>query len=469
MNATGWDTGVIWSQTGNTVTVTNRGWSSSVSGNDGYKVSAKIYVKFTRNGTNATDATPANDTVVGGVPADGVYTILTNPSTGSFTFSVANPWTRTSTSNRLMIAKLTGGYTVASNPATSDPNDIIITCATTGRHDLLVGDHVWLDITGAPSATISPTDGEYIVDSIIDEDHFNVLASSNASATSQPNLTVYPLVKPPLVRTGAVTVQQSTYAMGSTTGSSTTADLNQSPLNSPTVFNYFYPDFKYGGNNSLAQAGLTVPEFQLTTDSNLVLLQNFLNGGFFSSGNGNGYTSFRSGSNVLVMDLNSYINAANTSDANVGTMVDSLNTLLCAGQLLPATKTAIVNHVAYSRTISSVSATSPAVVTTSAAHGLTTGEVVYVSGITGGTYSNGTLVGTNFTAVVTVLSPTTFSLIVSGQSSALNCSVAPTAGQLTAAKIVLFPYTTPTTTEMRDRARAVAHLIISSAEFAIQK
>jgi len=32
-----------------------------------------------------------------------------------------------------------------------------------------------------------------------------------------------------------------------------------------------------------------------------------------------------------------------------------------------------------------------------------------------------------------------------------------------------FPYTTPTATQMRDRVRAVAHLLVTSSEFAIQR
>ena len=32
-----------------------------------------------------------------------------------------------------------------------------------------------------------------------------------------------------------------------------------------------------------------------------------------------------------------------------------------------------------------------------------------------------------------------------------------------------FPFTTPTNTQLRDRVRAVVHLILTSAEFAIQK
>ena len=53
----------------------------------------------------------------------------------------------------------------------------------------------------------------------------------------------------------------------------------------------------------------------------------------------------------------------------------------------------------------------------------------------------------------------------------MNCSS--TAGlNLTAAYAPLnFPYTTPTPTnlQMRDRVRAIIHLIITSAEYAVQK
>ncbi len=38
-----------------------------------------------------------------------------------------------------------------------------------------------------------------------------------------------------------------------------------------------------------------------------------------------------------------------------------------------------------------------------------------------------------------------------------------------AANTTNFPYTTPTSTQMRDRVRAVVHLIVTSPEYAIQK
>ena len=84
----------------------------------------------------------------------------------------------------------------------------------------------------------------------------------------------------------------------------------------------------------------------------------------------------------MMLDLGSWMTAANTSDAGIPGLVDSLSGVLCAGQLTPAAKTIIVNYVA-------------------------------------------------------------------------NTS--------------RFPYTTPTFAQMRDRVRAVVHLIVASPDFAIQR
>jgi len=82
------------------------------------------------------------------------------------------------------------------------------------------------------------------------------------------------------------------------------------------------------------------------------------------------------------LDLGPWMTPALTSDAGIPSLVDSLNSALCAGQLSPAAKTLIVNYVA-------------------------------------------------------------------------NTS--------------RFPYTTPTFPQMRDRVRAVVHLIALSPDFAIQR
>ncbi len=47
------------------------------------------------------------------------------------------------------------------------------------------------------------------------------------------------------------------------TDSGTTSSLMETPMSAPTVFNFYYPEYQFPG--ALASAGLTTPEFQLTT------------------------------------------------------------------------------------------------------------------------------------------------------------------------------------------------------------
>jgi hypothetical protein len=165
---------------------------------------------------------------------------------------------------------------------------------------------------------------------------------SGNSENSDPLL--LPLAAALVTRSGSVTMQYSTWEMNYTdSGFSTT--LSQTPLNSPTVFNFFFPDYKYQG--ILASAGLTTPEFQLTSDTSIVLQMNFVSSSIFANGgNTNGLASFTSGSSAITMDLGPWMTPAYTADAGIPGLVDALNSVLCAGQLTPAAKTIIVNYVA---------------------------------------------------------------------------------------------------------------------------
>jgi hypothetical protein len=110
---------------------------------------------------------------------------------------------------------------------------------------------------------------------------------------------------------------------------------------------------------------------------------NFMEGALLgNSNNSNGPSSFINGGGALTMDMGPYMTSAFTSNGGIPSLVDTLNSLLCAGQLSPASKTFIVNFVANN---------------------------------------------TNF------------------------------------------PYTTPTPGQMRDRVRAVVHLILTSPDYIIQK
>ena len=102
------------------------------------------------------------------------------------------------------------------------------------------------------------------------------------------------------VRSGTVTLNYCNWDM-SYTDSGFSSSLGQTPLNSPTVFNFFFPDYKYQG--LLAAAGLTTPEFQLTSDTSVVLQMNFIQSGIFNNGNTNGLTSFSGGSGAVTLDI----------------------------------------------------------------------------------------------------------------------------------------------------------------------
>jgi len=186
-------------------------------------------------------------------------------------------------------------------------------------------------------------------------------------------------LQPATTRAGSVTIGYSTWEMNYTDNGNSSS-LSQTPLNSPTVFNFFFPDYKFPG--LLAASGLTTPEFQLTSDSSVVMQLNFMAGGVLSSGgNTNGLSSFSGGNGAVVLDLSPWMTPAYTADSGIPSLVDALNTVLLAGQLSLSAKQLIVSYVANSR----------------------------------------------------------------------------------------FPYTTPTSREMRDRVRGVVHLLVTSPEFTIQR
>ena len=159
-------------------------------------------------------------------------------------------------------------------------------------------------------------------------------------------------------------MRPSTFTMDNTD-----TDLQQTPLNSPTVFNFFLPDYKFSG--PLATQGVTTPEFQLTSETTVVRQANFMYAGVFGSATGTtGTSSFKTGSNALVLDLTPWMgNAVNTvgsvgyilgngalgsaqqiaqvwtNNANLPILIDRLTTLLVPGQLPANAKTAILNFI----------------------------------------------------------------------------------------------------------------------------
>ncbi len=190
--------------------------------------------------------------------------------------------------------------------------------------------------------TVVPPDGQYQVATIPDATHFTINLTTSSNQT-QSAFSIYPLNQPVLTRSGNVSAQYSTWNMGYTDTSSTYS-LSQTPLRSPTVFNFFYPNFQFPG--AIASAGMTTPEFQLTSDTAVALQMNFLEAGILNNGNNtNGLSSFTVGNGAIVLDVGPWMGTNFTADANVPALVNSLNTLLVGGELSDAAKTNIVNYV----------------------------------------------------------------------------------------------------------------------------
>jgi hypothetical protein len=322
-------------QASNTITVTNAG--------HGLVAGYPVYLTF----------------VTGGA-VSGLYTVETVPTSTRFTVTASDSASRIGS---CMFPKLTGGGYVQIGTN--------ITVGIAGGHGLLAGDNVFVNFLAG-----SAPDGQYQVAGIPDETHFSIYSTLSVTQ-AQSGVTVFPMVPPPLFRSGNASVRFNTWSMNST-DTGTSASLSQTPLNSPTVFNFFFPDYKFPG--SLASAGLTTPEFQLTSDTEVILQMNFLTGGILNNtGNTNGLSSYNGGNGSIVLDVGPWMTPANTSNGGIPGLVDALNTLLCGGQLSANARTNIANYA------------------------------------------------------------------------------------------ITLPYTTPTATQMRDRVRAVVHLILSSPDFTIQK
>jgi uncharacterized protein (DUF1800 family) len=105
--------------------------------------------------------------------------------------------------------------------------------------------------------------------------------------------------------------------------------LSQSPLRSPSVFNFFRPGYVAPGTT--LSTGKVAPEFQLVNESSVGGYLNYM------------YTTINSG----LGDNRSDIKAAYTAEialANTpGTLAQRINLLLCAGQLSSATVSLISN------------------------------------------------------------------------------------------------------------------------------
>ena len=126
------------------------------------------------------------------------------------------------------------------------------------------------------------------------------------------------------------------------------------------MFNFFEPDYRFPG--LLAGNGLVTPEFQISSDTNVIRQSNFLFGGIYAtsrtdsttgltSGFSNGFSSFRYGSHDLAMDFSPWMGARTTgtdywtNNANLLELIRTLSGILMAGQMSPAMEDRIHSFV----------------------------------------------------------------------------------------------------------------------------
>jgi uncharacterized protein (DUF1800 family) len=109
------------------------------------------------------------------------------------------------------------------------------------------------------------------------------------------------------------------------------ANLGQEAMHSPTVFNFFAPD--YAAPGAIAEAGLKSPEFEITNETTVVTVANFLRTGI---NGGLGPSAAR-----VTLNLSNELAMA----ANPAQLVDHLNTLLMAGSMSPGMRTILINAV----------------------------------------------------------------------------------------------------------------------------
>ena len=119
-------------------------------------------------------------------------------------------------------------------------------------------------------------------------------------------------------RAFSVASVKDTWPVGDT--SDPASRLGQSPLRSPTVFNFFRPAYS-PPNTSIGTAGMVAPEFQITNESTVVGYINFMQR---AVANG-------------IPDLTADYTALLTKADDAASLLDELNVVLAAGRLDAAT------------------------------------------------------------------------------------------------------------------------------------
>jgi uncharacterized protein (DUF1800 family) len=109
------------------------------------------------------------------------------------------------------------------------------------------------------------------------------------------------------------------------------ASLDEEAMHSPTVFNFFNPD--YAAPGAIAAAGLKSPEFEITTDTTAISAANYLRTAI--------YSFLGPSSDRITLNLT----AEQTRAADPAGLVDHLNSVLLAGGMSSNMRTIMINAV----------------------------------------------------------------------------------------------------------------------------
>jgi hypothetical protein len=122
----------------------------------------------------------------------------------------------------------------------------------------------------------------------------------------------------------------------------------EAPLQSPSVFNFFRPDYQRAG--ALTNAGLVVPEFQITNENTLVLTSNQLLGSAYAfldstGAKHNGYQGFSEVNSLTPTSVLLKTAEWEPFAATPATLVAKLNLVLMQGNMPAAMQSSLVNYV----------------------------------------------------------------------------------------------------------------------------
>ena len=162
-----------------------------------------------------------------------------------------------------------------------------------------------------------------------------VLLDSEANDTANQDSPTFGKLREPMVR---IAQWAHTFGVSSISGTwrignlSAPNSLGQSPLQAPSVFNFFRPGY-VPPSQALALMKFTAPEFQIVNETTAPSYLNYLDG-ILSQGISVGSLGF---------DIVPAYTTELTLVGNPSALVDRLNRILCAGQLSSVTVNLIVN------------------------------------------------------------------------------------------------------------------------------